>query len=91
MAQREGTQLDTLPAQQYGWRNSAPVRLGVGPDGELLVSDSRGMGVPVHDSQVIDESDANNVTITYKLGGITVATKLIAVSGTTTTITLTVV
>ena len=58
----------------------------VNPDGSVVSSSP--MSIPKHDSQVIDESDANNVTITYKLSGVTVATKLIAVSGTTTTITV---
>lgn len=48
-----------------------------------------GMKIPAHDQQVIDESDANNITITYKLDGVTVATKTIVIDGTTTTITLT--
>jgi hypothetical protein len=54
--------------------------------GGLLVT--QGMSVPAHDQQVIDESDPNNVTITYKLSGSIVATKTISVSGTTTTITV---
>jgi len=48
-----------------------------------------GFQIPAHDKQVIDEADSDNVTITYSLNDITVATKLIAVSGTTTTITVT--
>ena len=48
-----------------------------------------GFQIPAYDSQVIDEADPNNVTITYSLNSNTVATKLIAVSGTTTTITIT--
>lgn len=47
-----------------------------------------GMSLPYHNEQVIDEADPDNVTITYKLNGTTVATKTIAVVGTTTTITL---
>lgn len=47
-----------------------------------------GMSLPYHNSQVINEADPNNVVITYKLNGTTVATKTIAISGTTTTITL---
>jgi len=45
--------------------------------------------IPVYDTQVIDETDPDNVTITYKLDGTTVAVKTIAVSGTTTTISVT--
>ena len=47
-----------------------------------------GFSIPKYDTQEIDESDANNVIITYKLSGVTVATKLIAISGTTTKITV---
>jgi len=52
------------------------------------VETQRGMVIPYHNSQVIDEADANDVTITYKLNGTTVATKRIQVVGTTTTITV---
>jgi hypothetical protein len=47
-----------------------------------------GMSIPYHNSQVIDEADPDDVTITYKLNGTTVATKRIQVVGTTTTITV---
>jgi len=44
---------------------------------------------PYHDEEVIDESLAPaTVTITYKLAGVTVGTKTITVSGSTTTITV---
>jgi len=57
--------------------------------GYLITSPSSGMIIPRHDEQVIDESAAPALTtITYKLSNVTVATKTIAVSGTTTTITL---
>ena len=49
---------------------------------------TQGLSIPDHDQQVIDEADPNNITITYKFGGATVAVKTIAVSGTTTTITM---
>lgn len=52
--------------------------------GSLVVS--TGMTIPDHDQQVIDEADPNNITITYKKSGAIVATKTIAISGTTTTI-----
>jgi hypothetical protein len=39
--------------------------------------------------QIIDESDPDNIVITYKRNGVVVATKTIAVSGTTTTVTRT--
>ncbi len=45
--------------------------------------------IPVYDTQVIDEADPDNITITYKLDGATVAVKTIATSGTTTTISVT--
>jgi uncharacterized protein YfaS (alpha-2-macroglobulin family) len=47
-----------------------------------------GMVIPYHDQQVIEEADPDNVTITYKLNGVTVAVKTIAVAGTQTTITI---
>jgi hypothetical protein len=47
-----------------------------------------GMEIPYHNSQVIDETDADNVSITYKLDGTTVATKTIAKAGSVTTITV---
>jgi len=47
-------------------------------------------GIPSFDTQVIDESASPaTTTITYKKNGTTVATKTIAVSGTTTTISVT--
>lgn len=51
-----------------------------------------GFAIPMFDQQVIDESAAPATTIiTYKLSGTTVATKTITVSGTTTTITVSIV
>jgi hypothetical protein len=50
---------------------------------------STGLGIPAHNQQIIDEADPNNVIITYKNDGDTVATKTIVISGTTTTITVT--
>lgn len=47
-----------------------------------------GMEIPAHDTKVIDETDPNNITITYKLDDVTVATKTIAVSGAVTTISI---
>ncbi len=58
--------------------------------GALPVSVSNGgsgMKEPYHDEQVVDESAAPATTvITYKLAGVSVGTKTITVSGTTTTI-----
>jgi len=48
-----------------------------------------GRYLPTYDTKEIDEADANNVVITYKLNSATVATETIAISGTTTTISLT--
>lgn len=47
-----------------------------------------GFAIPVFDTEVINEADPNNVIITYKKSGVTVATKTIVISGTTTTITV---
>lgn len=59
-------------------------------DDQILATQNiSGMTVPVHDSQEIDETDPDNITITYKLNSVTVATKTIATSGAVTTITLT--
>ncbi len=55
--------------------------------GGLLIH--TGFAIPAHDTQVIDESAAPATTvITYKLSGVTVATKTITISGTLTTITV---
>ena len=49
-----------------------------------------GFAIPMFDTQIIDESAApTTTTITYKLSGVAVATKIITVSGTTTTISVT--
>jgi phage-related protein len=45
--------------------------------------------IPVHDKEVLDESDAANVTITYYKDNNMVAKKTIAVSGSVTTVTVT--
>lgn len=45
--------------------------------------------IPKYDTQVIDEADPDNVTITYKKNGSDVAVKTISVVGTTTTISVT--
>lgn len=47
-----------------------------------------GMEIPAHDTKVIDKTDPNNITITYKLATVTVATKTIAKSGDTVTISI---
>jgi len=61
----------------------------VGSDNPLPVTVD-GFSIPKFDTQEIDESLAPaTTTITYKLASVTVATKLITVSGTLTTITVT--
>jgi hypothetical protein len=74
--------------QQMDDMGNIKVSLG---DPAQLAELGGGMLIPRHNQQVIDESDPNDVTITYKLDSTTVATKEIVVSGTTTTITMTVV
>ena len=57
---------------------------------EETLKDIQGFQIPAYDTQVIDESLApTTTTITYKLSGVTVATKTIGVSETTTTISVT--
>lgn len=75
--------------QLYGHTGSVKTRILTDAEGNLYVIDRHGMVIPRHDSQVVDEANPNNVTITYKLAGSTVATKTIVTSGTTTTITVT--
>jgi hypothetical protein len=68
------------------------IRVGseaVGEDNLLPVT-TDGFAIPMFDQQIIDEALAPATTIiTYKRAGVTVATKTITVSGTTTTITVT--
>jgi len=61
----------------------------VGSDNPLPVT-TDGFSIPKFDTQTIDESAAPaTTTITYKLANVTVATKVITVVGTLTTITVT--
>lgn len=54
---------------------------------EATLQKLQGFQIPIYDTQVIDESASPATTIiTYKLANITVATKTITVSGSTTTI-----
>jgi hypothetical protein len=67
---------DTSKGQTFVQYDSAGKELG-------------GFCIPRHDQEIIDEALAPATTvITYKLAGVTVATKTITVSGTTTTITM---
>lgn len=48
-----------------------------------------GMTLPAYDSLVVDTTDSANITLTYKLSGVTVATKTVGISGSVITITKT--
>lgn len=73
MARQEGQQVDTMPVQQYGWDGKRPAKIP---------------SAPLHDEIVMDETDPNNVVLTYKLAGDVVGTKTIVTTGTVTTITM---
>jgi hypothetical protein len=89
-AKYENGQSGTHPSQMYGWTGTGPVRLLADGSGNIYTVDNRGMFIPRHDEQVIDESSAPaTTTITYKLLTVTVAVKTITVSGTTATIAMT--
>ena len=81
-----GERLATVVSTSYGLTQSEYVAAQKKLDAENFYK--KGMEIPYHNSQVIDEADPDNVTITYKLDGTTVATKTIAKVGTTTTITV---
>ena len=89
MALREGQQVDTLPSQLYGKKaDGTIVALMVDDDGNIILTPE--MSIPAHYKLVIDQSLAPATTVlTYSKGGVTVATKTISVSGTTTTIEVT--
>lgn len=92
MPKKEWHSLDAQCAVLYGKKTDANdicYPIFVNEAGALQVSDQNGMVLPYHNSQVIDETDSNNVTITYKLDGTTVGTKTIAIVGSITTITIT--
>lgn len=81
-----------LPEEQrvqlYGHDGSAKQRILTDEAGALYTVDQSGIRVPQHDKQVIDETDPNEVTITYSLNAVDVAVKTISVSGSVTTITM---
>lgn len=81
-----GERLATVVSTSYGLTQSEYMTAQRNLTAENLYK--KGMEIPYHNSQVIDETDPDNVTITYKLDGTTVATKTIAVSGAVTTITV---
>jgi hypothetical protein len=89
ITKKEFSAVDAAPAILYAKRDANSDQaypILVSSDGALSVKG--GFYVPLHNQQVIDESDSANVVITYKYDGVTVATKTIATSGTTTTITV---
>lgn len=79
----------------FGSEMTAPSVVGIRV-GNFAISEDRplpvtvdGFAIPMFDTQVIDESAApGTTTITYKRAGVTVATKVITVVGTLTTITV---
>ena len=78
----------------FGGELTAPsivgLRVGttaVGADNPLPTTVD-GFAIPMFDTQVIDETDPDNVTIVYKRSGVIVATKTISISGSVTTITV---
>jgi hypothetical protein len=81
----ENSNYATDPSQIYGWSDGKPVRIKCSQDGVINVS---GMPVPEHDQMVIDESDTGIILITYKSGGLTVATKSVVTLNSITTVTL---
>src|SRR3990167_494873 len=75
----------------FGGELTAPsivgLRVGttaVGADNPLPTTVD-GFAIPMFDTQVIDETDPDNVTIVYKRSGVIVATKTISISGSVTT------
>jgi hypothetical protein len=71
--------------------STGPERLTSTKDGgkQRLDVNADAMVVPSHDAMIMDETDPDNVVITYKLAGVLVATKTVAVSGAITTVTIT--
>lgn len=81
-----GERMATVVSTSYGLTQSEYMSAQRNLDSENFYK--KGMDIPYHNSQVIDESDPDNVSITYKLNGTTVATKTIAKAGSVTTITV---
>lgn len=82
-------------ANDFGGGGGGPSTVGLRIGSTVLSAShplpvTMGFQIPVYDTEVINEAGAPAVTIiTYKKSGVTVATKTITVSGTTTTITVT--
>jgi hypothetical protein len=77
---------------EFGGDFTAPsmvaIRVGttaIGEDNPMPVTVD-GFAIPMFDTQVVNETDPNNVTITYRRNGTTVAVKTIITSGAITTI-----
>ena len=88
--------MSTNVKKEYSAPDAQPVIIYAksDPDSEKaypITSDffMKGMYIPRHDTEVIDETDLDNVTIVYKLNNATVATKTISISGKITTISIT--
>jgi hypothetical protein len=89
ITKKEFSAVDSQPVILYAKRDSNSDKaypVLISEEGSL--SFKGGLYVPLHDQEIINEADPNNIVITYKLSGATVATKTIAVSGSTTTITV---
>ena len=89
ITKKEFSALDAHPTILYAKRASDSDRaypVLATSSGSLSIS--VWLTVPTHDQQVIDETDPNNIIITYKLLGATVGTKTIGISGAVTTITV---
>lgn len=92
-----GTNGKPLGANDFGGGGGGPstvaIRVGttaVGQDNPMPVTVD-GFAIPMFDTQVIDESAApTTTTITYKRSNVVVATKVITISGTLTTISVTI-
>ena len=77
-----------ITKREYSAVDSAPVVLYSKRD----TDDTKSFAVmahPVHDQRIIDKTDPNNITITYKLNGATVSTRTIAIVGEVTTVSIT--
>ena len=81
MAIKEGQQVDTLPAQMYGWDGSSPVRIRADSYGGIITA---GELVPYYFDYISLSPPSLPTTIVYKVGGsggTTVATLTVVYSG----------
>jgi hypothetical protein len=89
ITKREFSAIDAAPSILYGKRDVDSVTaypISVSSAGGLLIS--QGLSTPLSDQIIINETDPNNITLTYKFGGVQVSQKTIVKSGSTTTITV---